>query len=209
MGVHDVALIHLEKAITLKRHVDTVCLPKSNPDDKYQESKCVVLGWGETPEESQQQRYMKAVQPLDIVDNANCKNQVQNYTGRNYRVQDGMMCASSGNGQGDACSGDGGGPLVCPKRHSDGESRFELAGIVSSGFGCGVDVPGIYSDVVADLGFIHSATKCKHGNAYKDFYWDPTANGNEWLDRRINELENLPKLSRKKKTNLKNLKTMK
>lgn len=51
----------------------------------------------------------------------------------------------------DACQGDGGGPLVC---QDDG--FFELAGLVSWGFGCGrVDVPGVYVKVSSFIGWIN------------------------------------------------------
>ncbi|CAD6241656.1 GSCOCT00009327001.2-RA-CDS [Cotesia congregata] len=47
--------------------------------------------------------------------------------------------------------GDGGGPLVC---QDDG--FYELAGLVSWGFGCGrVDVPGVYVKVSAFIGWIN------------------------------------------------------
>ena len=46
---------------------------------------------------------------------------------------------------------DGGGPLVC---QDDG--FFELAGLVSWGFGCGrQDVPGVYVKVSSFIGWIN------------------------------------------------------
>lgn len=47
--------------------------------------------------------------------------------------------------------GDGGGPLVC---QDDG--FYDLAGLVSWGFGCGrVDVPGVYVKVSSFIGWIN------------------------------------------------------
>lgn len=60
----------------------------------------------------------------------------------------GFFAGEEGN---DACQGDGGGPLVC---QDDG--FFELAGLVSWGFGCGrVDVPGVYVKVSSFIGWIN------------------------------------------------------
>jgi secreted trypsin-like serine protease len=41
--------------------------------------------------------------------------------------------------------GDGGGPLVCPKK--DDKNRYVQVGIVSWGIGCGKEVPGVYASV--------------------------------------------------------------
>ncbi len=47
--------------------------------------------------------------------------------------------------------GDGGGPLVCQV-----DGFYELAGLVSWGFGCGrEDVPGVYVKVSSFIGWIN------------------------------------------------------
>ncbi len=45
----------------------------------------------------------------------------------------------------DACTGDGGGPLLCPLGSEPG--RFIQVGVVSWGIGCGSHVPGVYADL--------------------------------------------------------------
>lgn len=44
----------------------------------------------------------------------------------------------------DACSRDGGGPLVCDNDKQEGV----LAGLVSLGVGCGEGVPGVYTNTI-------------------------------------------------------------
>merc|ERR1719266_1691681 len=92
----------------------------------------------------------------------------------------------------------------------DSISRYVLAGLVSSGFGCGIDdVPGIYTDIAFrdSLCFIHAATKCKHEDKYQDFYWSPSCN--KWIDELLtllNAKESAGTLSSKEKVYLSNVK---
>ena len=108
----------------------------------------------------------------------------------------------------DACEGDGGGPLVCPKLDDSMRSvylpiylvikfviylkkffityqkSYVLSGVTSWGIGCGQkDVPGVYADVSKALCFIDFGTKCQHGNKYDDFYDYPQCK--DWVRREM------------------------
>lgn len=69
-------------------------------------------------------------------------------------ITDNMLCAGLEEGGRDSCQGDSGGPLVI---FDTDQSRWELAGIVSFGFGCAAPgYPGVYARVSQFISWINS-----------------------------------------------------
>jgi len=187
---NDVALVHLQDEFVLDSHLDTICLPEF-PDQRngnYQKGKldCSVQGWGKDSfgEGGDYQAALRQIH-LPVVENDECQNLLRKTRlPDNFDLHDSFLCAGgSSKGGEDACEGDGGGPLVC--RQND---KFVLAGLVAWGIGCGVpNVPGVYASVPDALCFIHSATKCKHGSRYTDYYYYPECDN--YLEDQISQLE--------------------
>merc|ERR1719266_477707 len=80
-----------------------------------------------------------------------------------FNLDPSFTCAGGEDGV-DLCTGDGGGPLVCPRVSNP--KQFVQTGISSWGLECGLkDVPGVYADVKVGLCFIDYATRCGLGKS--------------------------------------------
>ena len=112
---NDVSLLHLKKEFKLDTHLDTICLPEfiNDRENNYDKSDCVVMGWGkEKFDEKGPQNVLKQVE-LPLLDNAQCQSLLQKTRlGGNFSLDESFLCAGGRRGA-DACTGDGGGPLVC------------------------------------------------------------------------------------------------
>ena len=124
---YNLALLHLESDLKLQANIDTIRLPELNQNGEvdYEKSDCVVLGWGEkASDRSKTQDNMKEVQPLEILDKTVCETKLQAHTKKNTKVRASTLCALGDQGV-DACYGDGGGPLVCPRKNAgDSLSKY-------------------------------------------------------------------------------------
>ncbi|XP_041566484.1 phenoloxidase-activating factor 2-like [Drosophila elegans] len=150
-GANNVALLFLERPLELSRHINIICLPP--PNQNFIRDRCFVSGWGK--QHIEDNNYMNILKKIEvpIVDRYTCERQLQEplrYSS-DFRLDDSLMCAGGEIGK-DSCDGDGGAPLFCPIR--DDPQRFEQAGIVNFGIGCGGPIPAVYTDVSKMSGWI-------------------------------------------------------
>ena len=137
-----------------------ICLP--SPGHFHPGDQCWVTGWGQDAFEGEGQLQAR-LQEVDVplVGPRECQAALRRSgMGRRFRMHPGWICAGvllklyelshylyypKGGEEGkDACSGDGGGPLVCPGP----DGRMELVGLVSWGVGCGErGLPGVYTNI--------------------------------------------------------------
>uniref|UniRef100_A0A3P8UCF4 trypsin n=1 Tax=Amphiprion percula TaxID=161767 RepID=A0A3P8UCF4_AMPPE len=87
---------------------------------------------------------------------ASCSKECERYY--SGRIHNSMFCAGKDEGGVDACQGDSGGPLSCFNG-----SRYELAGLVSWGVGCGrAHRPGVYTKVQLHADWIRDVMSESH-----------------------------------------------
>ncbi|CAH1175582.1 unnamed protein product [Phaedon cochleariae] len=142
---NDVALLVLDRPIVRADNVGTVCLPTQG--QRVVSRECFVSGWGKDTfgKQGEFQAILKKIQ-LPTVDRQRCQNALKNTRlGQGFSLHSSFMCAGGEQGK-DACTGDGGSPLVCPDPLNP--TRYVQVGIVAWGIGCGTqNVPGVYADV--------------------------------------------------------------
>ncbi|KAL9970723.1 hypothetical protein ACROYT_G023137 [Oculina patagonica] len=119
---HDVALLKLEKPITLSDKVNTVCLAKGHRDKISSGKNCYITGWGRTVGGGSAWDVLQQA-VLPVVRHKTCK--ARNNVIR--EVYKGPMLCAGGQGKG-GCQGDSGGPLVCEEN-----GKWVLRGVVSWG----------------------------------------------------------------------------
>jgi len=139
---NDLALLTLTgTANTTQVNIGISCLP--NPSDTYLVNDCVVTGWGKDAFSATFFNSQLKKVRVPLVAHSTCQSKLQAARlGNNFRLYTSMLCA--GETGLDACTGDGGGPLLCPL--SSDPAKLVQVGIVSWGLGCG-DTPGVYTDV--------------------------------------------------------------
>lgn len=142
---YDVAILILKEPVDFAENVDIVCLP--DPETVYDHSRCFATGWGKDKfgKEGHYQVILKKVD-LPVVPRDTCQDSLrQTRLGKYFQLHESFICAGGEPGK-DTCKGDGGSPLVCPSKKNP--SRYEQAGIVAWGIGCGENgTPGVYANM--------------------------------------------------------------
>ncbi|XP_068244240.1 phenoloxidase-activating factor 1-like [Palaemon carinicauda] len=132
----DIALIRLDRKVTINRLVQPACLPDAQFDVEsfLNRRNATVAGWGNT-EEGPKSRVLKSV-GVPFVNLDTCQPLYQNL------LNSDQLCFG-GEGGRDSCSGDSGGPIF---QASTTGARTTIIGVVSFGKECGAD-PAIYTKV--------------------------------------------------------------
>ncbi|XP_077967541.1 chymotrypsin-like elastase family member 2A [Styela clava] len=170
---HDIALLKLKNPVIFNKHISPACLPNQGfPTDAtntismksaFTGKKCVVLGWGETENNNDQEPKIKVLQELEVsvLPRVLCTSITGLENGEVYhhmevKANSTKFCAG-GHPDEDTCKGDSGGPLLC----RDNNGKFNLHGITSYGpTTCGqVGLPGVYTQVSGYRDWIDSHMK--------------------------------------------------
>merc|ERR1712156_996336 len=151
---NDIAILRVNRRINLNHpYVNTACLPSCDNQFDYQFSngtgvRCWVAGWGKNEYDGSFQFIQHKVD-VPIVDDYKCNlalkralNRKEQGVGDRFQLHQSEVCAGTETGK-DACTGDGGSPLVCQAQ----SGRWTVVGLVAWGIGCGSHVPGVYTNV--------------------------------------------------------------
>lgn len=142
---NDIAVLTLDRAVDLASnpHINPVCPAQSvsyinNP-------RCWVAGWGKDAfgKQGNFQYILKKVN-VPVLDSNDCENRLrQTKLTSFFQLSRTSFICAGGEGGKDACTGDGGSPLVCERN-----GFAELVGLVAWGIGCAEDnIPGVYVNV--------------------------------------------------------------
>ena len=142
---YNLAVLLTNENFVYAAHIGPVCLPR--PGQSFAgKRECFSSGWGSDAYDSNglYSDTLKRVQ-MPIVEKAECEAKFTAHPrakGRQFRIHESWLCVGGEPGS-DTCKGDGGSPHVC----KDEDGRFVQVGAVAWGWGCGDDVPSVYSHI--------------------------------------------------------------
>merc|ERR1712088_710441 len=134
-------------------YVNTACLPSCDNQFDFLFSngtgvRCHVAGWGKDEVDGQFQFIPRKVD-LSLIPATQCEaklkaalNARKPGVGDRFQLDSSEICAGGEVGK-DACTGDGGSPLVCQAK----SGRWTVVGLVSWGIGCASETPGVYARI--------------------------------------------------------------
>ncbi|XP_065349567.1 venom serine protease-like isoform X2 [Cloeon dipterum] len=145
---NDIAIIETLREMPFDSAVGPVCLPFRFEDRDFVDDEVIVLGWGNTAYNGEPSSKLQKVE-LGVVTEERCKSAYP--SGNNI---DNLQICTFKSGS-DACQADSGGPVMW----QDPETRrLHLVGIVSYGFRCATDSPGVNTRVTKYLDWIQQVT---------------------------------------------------
>lgn len=142
-GVHDIAMVRLDRAVEPNVNLRPICLPESTDD--FTNRYGTVAGWGVVAHEGAQSSTLRGVS-VRIFGKDECD---EVFAQHHKKVNEDNLCAGGEKGK-DACQGDSGSPLFCQD-----EKSSKIVGVVSWGLQCALKgIPGVYTSVTRHLPWI-------------------------------------------------------
>lgn len=163
---HDIALLRLERNVTINYAVIPACLWI---DEEVRFKKLVATGWGKTGFAMEQTPNLLKV-TLNPIRNQECSKFYPEDRKIPRGLQDHHICAVDE--KMDTCEGDSGGPLQVKLWHNSRMTPF-LVGITSFGSVCGNAYPGVYTKVASYHDWIVSTMR-QMGAAVDEFTYNET-----------------------------------
>uniref|UniRef100_A0A182J0I2 Uncharacterized protein n=1 Tax=Anopheles atroparvus TaxID=41427 RepID=A0A182J0I2_ANOAO len=141
---NDIAILRLSGTVNLGTTptIATGCLPVTS----FTGSRCWVSGWGKNDFTTGAFQSIPKEVDVPIVATASCQTALRTTRlGPNFVLDSTSFICAGGELGKDACTGDGGSPLVCPL-----SGRWYVVGLVAWGIGCGANgIPGVYVNVAS------------------------------------------------------------
>ncbi|XP_068228441.1 phenoloxidase-activating factor 2-like [Palaemon carinicauda] len=159
---NDIALLHLAQPVNTNAfpHIGTACLPEQGQLFFTQSQSCWVSGWGKDAFSAggSFQTILKEVD-VPMVDPFVCQAKLQrSRLGNNFSLDTNSFICAGGVAGKDACTGDGGAPLVCPSSRG-----WTVVGLVAWGIGCATgELPGVYVNVPNYIDFIRQYVRVQN-----------------------------------------------
>merc|ERR1712076_236535 len=152
---NDIAVLELSEELTFTDKVKPACLPSSASKD-YSGTASTISGWGGTigygPKDQQPKQCGLKESMVKILGakDKKCTRVLRTRSDPSGTAKSNIkMCAWAKDT--DTCQGDSGGPLTVPEN-----GKYTLVGVVSYGWGCASNTPGIYARVQGFLPWIKS-----------------------------------------------------
>lgn len=147
----DIAVLRLASPVSLGQFptIATACLPNTT----YFGQRCFISGWGKNNFVIGNYQVVQKEVDVPILPPTTCQASLSaTRLGSSFVFDSSSFICAGGEFGKDACSGDGGSPLVCRAGN-----QFYVAGLVAWGIGCGAtNIPGVYVNVLNFLDWINS-----------------------------------------------------
>lgn len=146
---NDIAMLRLASSVNLGATptITTACLPSTS----FVGQRCWVSGWGKNDFVSGSYQAIQKEVDVPVKSSSECEASLRTTRlGTTFSLDANSFICAGGEAGKDACTGDGGSPLVCGLG-----GRFFVVGLVAWGIGCGTsNIPGVYVNVASYVPWI-------------------------------------------------------